>query len=280
MSVTLYHAPPSFYSQIARLVLAEKGVAYTSKLAAAGPPTFETYAPWYMRLNPNGTIPTMLDGEQAIPDSRAILSYVDGNFEGPSLTPSDATERATMDRIIAALYEISVREVTYGSAAMATTGARVNAMRIKRLRRLAARHPDMRELYEAKLRDIEGFAAAAQNSAAVDVQARRMMAVLDELDRDLATRPFVAGASYSLADVVATVAVARISMIGKQPLAGRPALAAWFERMRARPSFANADVWERFKPSRLAGMLARKLGPYALAVLAVLVAVLLAWALG
>ena len=121
---TLYHVPPSFYSQIARLVLAEKGVAYDAKLAAAGPPLFETYAPWYMRLNPNGTVPTLVDGEVAVPDSRAILAYVDASFPGPALTPSEASSRARMDALVEQLYAISIRELTYGSERMAKVGAR------------------------------------------------------------------------------------------------------------------------------------------------------------
>ena len=277
MSVTLYHAPPSFYSQIARLVLAEKGVAYTAKLAAAGPPVFETYAPWYMRLNPNGTIPTLTHGEVAVPDSRAILDYVDAKFEGPSLTPNDIAEREAMQRTIAGVYEISVRDITYGSEKTAKIGARVNAMRIKRLRKLAARHPDMREIYEAKLRDIEGFAASAANPVGVEQQGQRMFALMDELERSLAQREYVAGSTYSLADVVATVTVARLSMIGREPLAGRPALAAWYGRMRARPSFVAADIWEKFERSRVLKMIGRKLAPALLGVLAL--AVLVSWAL-
>jgi glutathione S-transferase len=277
MSVTLYHAPPSFYSQIARLVLAEKGVPYTGKLAAAGPPLFETYAPWYMRLNPGGTVPTLVHDGKGVPDSRAILHYVDETFDGPSLTPSDPDERAAMQRTIATLYEVSVRDITYGSGPAGKVGPKINAMRIKRLRKLAARNPDMREIYEAKLRDIEGFAASAQNPAVVEQQGQRMLALCDDLDRALAEREYVAGSSYSLADVVATIAVARMSMIGRAPLEHRPALAAWYERMRARPSFVGADVWERFRPSRLLGMVARKLGPYVLGV--TVVVTLLVWAL-
>jgi glutathione S-transferase len=277
VTVTLHHAPPSFYSQIARLVLVEKGVPFTAKLAAAGPPVFETYEPWYMRLNPNGTIPTLVHGEVAVPDSRAILEYVDASFEGPSLTPSDAGERAAMQRTIAAVYEVSVREITYGSGTAGKVGGRVNAMRIERLRKLAARHPDMRELYQAKQRDIEDFAAAAANPTTVAQQGQRMFALLDELERELADRPFVAGSTYSLADVVATVAVARMRMIGKDPLAERPTLAAWYERMRARPSFVAADVWEQFKPSRLLAAIGRKLAPKLLVVLTVLALVI--WAL-
>ena len=42
----LYHVPPSFYSQIVRLALAEKGIAYDSQYVIPGPASYETYAPW------------------------------------------------------------------------------------------------------------------------------------------------------------------------------------------------------------------------------------------
>lgn len=277
MALTLYHAPPSFYSQIARLVLAEKGVSYVDKLAAAGPPLFETYQPWYMRLNPGGTIPTLVHDQTAVPDSREILAYVDAKFPGPALTPSDAEARARMDRLIAELYDVSIRELSYGSERMQKVGARVNGMRVKKLRKLAARHPDLRDIYEAKLRDIENFASASQDDAAVAAQLRRMQQQLDELDRGLTNQPFAVGSDYTLADVVATVTVARLFMLGHDPCANRPALAAYLERMRARPSFERADIWDRFKRSRLVGMMARKMGPYLL--IAALALGLLTWLL-
>ncbi len=57
----LYHIPPSLYSQMARLALAGKAVPYKSHYIAGGPPTFESYKPWYIRLNPGGTVPTLVE---------------------------------------------------------------------------------------------------------------------------------------------------------------------------------------------------------------------------
>ena len=81
---------------------------------------------------------------------------------------------------------------------------------------------------------------------------------LDDLNAR-APAGFLIGDAYSLADLVWTVTVARLKMIGLEPLVGRPALAAWYARVQARPSFEEADVWERVKPARLLGMFARKL---------------------
>jgi len=268
MSVTLYHAPPSFYSQIARLVLAEKGVSYRRRLVVPGPPFFESYAPWYMRWNPNGTIPTLLHDAHAVPDSRAILGYVDATFPGPPLSPSDPETAARMEALLEALYRISIRELSYGSDRLAKLGARLNEQRARALRRLADHNPELHSVYETKRRDITTFDANASDPAKVDAQRANLAAVLDDLDRAVATAPFVAGPSYSLADVVATVTVARARMLGHDPFASRPALAAWFERMVARPSFAAADIWDRFKPIKIVGMVAWKLAPLLLGLIA------------
>lgn len=262
----LHHAPPSFYSQIARLVLAEKRVPYQRKLTAAGPPTFETYAPDYIRANPQGTVPMLRDAATPVPDSRQILTYVDANFGGPALTPTEPEARARMEAVIEAVYAIEIRVLTYSSERMQKTGQRVNGMRAKRLRKLAEQHPDLREVYLAKLRDIETFSQDSLDADAAANEARKVEEMLDLFERNLASHPFVAGDGYSLADVVATIAVARLLMLKRDPCATRPALAAWFERMRARPSYDDADVWDHFKPERLAGMLLSKLWPVLLVI--------------
>lgn len=282
--LTLHHIPPSFYSQIARLALAEKGVSYEAKITVAGPPLFETYAPWYMALNPNGTVPTLVHGEVAVPDSREIATYVDAKFPGPALTPSDADARGRMEQLVAQLYAISVRDLSYASENTPKFAVRANTMRIKNLRKRAARHPDMREIYEAKLRDIEGFRANVSDRALVEAEQAKAAAALDELDgwlgQDRDGRPFLTGASYSLADVVWTVGIARFMMIGLEPLAGRPALASWYQRMRERPSFAAAGIWEKIEPAALLAMFARELGPWLLLIVALIALVVaLLWQL-
>lgn len=65
--------------------------------------------------------------------------------------------------------------------------------------------------------------------------------------------------AYTLADVVWTVVVAPQHMLGRSPLEDRPALARWYARMKARPSFREADLWERFRPERMLLAMAAKL---------------------
>ena len=257
--VVLHHAPPSFYSQVARLVLAEKGVRYRGRVAVAGPPLFETYQPWYMQLNPAGTVPTLVVGDEILDDSHVILREVDARFEGNPLTPSSPDAIDEMERWIGKAYGLSERVLTYGTGKFRTLGARVNARRRKALLRLRDRHPALRAQYEAKLADIDAFIADAGNAATVADVDQRYEASLDELDARLSDRPYICGASYSLADVVWTVLVARQLMLGRAALAGRPSLAAWYGRVKERGSFREADVWERFDAWKLLPVMLTKL---------------------
>ena len=274
--VTLYHVPPSFYSQIARVALAEKGVGWASKYIAAGPPIFESYQPWYMHLNPGGTVPTMVHGGHCVPDSFAIARYADAHFEGPPLIPKAKGERDGMERWIKKLGDISVRELSYGSDKIAGIGAKVNRWRMRSLKRWERKRPEMADVYRAKQRDIEGFSKNALNPAHVERIRERVGNAFDEMENTLKKNPWLCGRQYSLADAFWTVAVARFLFLKLEPLRGRPALAEWYARVKARPSFETADVWESFKFSKMLPVLLRKLGPR---LAAIILAIAGLWAL-
>jgi len=64
----------------------------------------------------------------------------------------------------------------------------------------------------------------------------RAAKVLDWLDRELASRPFIAGAGYSIADITAICAVDFARMSRLKPLDGRDHLKRWYDMMHERPS--------------------------------------------
>lgn len=258
--VVLYHAPPSFYSQIARLVLSEKGVAHSERVVMPGPPTFETYAPWYMRLNPGGTVPTLVADGTVIADSREILGHVDAHFVGPALLSGDAE----VERWIELAYGLSERELAYASGRAKRAGRLVNALRQRRLEALAVREPDLEATYRAKLEDIKTFIARTADVTHGAHLVERYRIALDDVESRIRQQAelghdFLAGPAYSLADLVWTVAVARQEMLHLAALAERPHLAAWYARMKERPSFTDADVWEGFSVGRMVRMVFEQL---------------------
>lgn len=256
----LYHLPPSFYSQVARIVLEEKGVAWHSRAVAAGPPSFESYEPWYMRLNQSGTVPTLVHGEVVIADSLDIAHYVDESFDGPALTPEDAADRVQMEQWIERLYALNERELSYGSKRMLRIGRRINEGRLRALQRNREKYPELREVYDAKIEDIRAFRDAALDPAHVDRVRAGVMDRYDELDALLEDQEWIAGSSYSLADALWTVGIARHRVLDLKPLDGRPSLAQWYGRTRARPSFDSADVWERVKVGKMLRLVLGNMG--------------------
>ena len=104
MTLELYHSAHSTCSQKVRLCLAEKGLDWTPhELHFA---SRDHLQPEYLRLNPNGVVPTLVhDGEPVI-ESSVICEYLDDIFPEPALTPRDALGKARMRAWICYMNEV------------------------------------------------------------------------------------------------------------------------------------------------------------------------------
>jgi glutathione S-transferase len=58
----------------------------------------ENRTPEYLKLNPNGKVPTLVDGKVVIWESRAINSYLAGLKSKAGLYPDDPAKRAEIDQ--------------------------------------------------------------------------------------------------------------------------------------------------------------------------------------
>lgn len=85
----LYSSPTGFQSHRTRLVLAEKNISMDI-ISVAGPQLPEDL----MDLNPYHSVPTLVDRELVLYDSRVIIDYLDERFPHPPLMPVDPVTRA------------------------------------------------------------------------------------------------------------------------------------------------------------------------------------------
>ena len=83
--LALYHNDMSLCAQKVRVCLAEKGLAWESRhlVLRAG----EHQQPWYLKLNRRAVVPTLIDGDQVVPESNVILEYLDETFPDPRACP-------------------------------------------------------------------------------------------------------------------------------------------------------------------------------------------------
>lgn len=87
--MTMYSDAKSPYSHRVRMVLAEKNI--TVEIVDTDPVDISDDI---MDLNPYGTLPTLVDRDLVLFESRIIMEYLDERFPHPPLLPVDPVSRA------------------------------------------------------------------------------------------------------------------------------------------------------------------------------------------
>ncbi|MDA9877340.1 glutathione S-transferase N-terminal domain-containing protein [bacterium] len=87
--MTLFSDPTCQYSHRVRIVLAEKGVTVDIEDIEANGVTEEI-----LEANPYGTLPTLVDRDLALYESKVVMEYLDERFPHPPLLPVYPVARA------------------------------------------------------------------------------------------------------------------------------------------------------------------------------------------
>lgn len=88
-SMTLFSDPTCQYSHRVRIVLAEKGVTVDIEDIESNGITEEI-----LEANPYGTLPTLVDRDLALYESKVVMEYLDERFPHPPLLPVYPVARA------------------------------------------------------------------------------------------------------------------------------------------------------------------------------------------
>lgn len=248
----LYHAPSSYYSMIARLALAEGGIAYEPVFVEIHYRVGQQQ-PDYVRLNPNMTIPTLVLADRILDESRDIAEYALGVSEATL----DGETRAWLDLH----YAYPIEELTFGGLlARNPLARRLIPKRLESIHRgllaRAAENPDLAALYKARAAVFAERVRTFDPETVVKLSERRRdeaAGIMDRLEQTLCDgRTVIVPPAYGLADVVFTVFLARIEFAGlSDQIPKRPALARYWRAMQARPSFAAADIWTKLHVVRM-----------------------------
>ncbi len=93
--MSLYSDTVSIYSHLVRIVLAEKGV----NVEIIDIHSSDAYND-LLRINPYGSIPTLIDRELILYDAKIIVEYLDERFPHPPLLPVYPVARAESRKMI------------------------------------------------------------------------------------------------------------------------------------------------------------------------------------
>ena len=264
MTVTLYQIAPSFYSQIARLALEEKGVEWSEHAVNIGPP-MENYEPWFMRINPKGVVPALDHDGVIVVEAINIIKYIDAHFAGPRLTPEDGDAQQQMEAWLARFNGFRVRELSYGLTLSKPVGAIVGhsfEMRQKVLARHMRRTPELGAHYQVRIDDIAQWKGVSSDPDRVAELKAQALGMLDDVNAALARGgPWLVGSTFTLGDVWLIVFLARLKQFGVfDPSACAPELADYWTRAWERPSVVRADIWDGIR----IGFMVRLVAPFLL----------------
>ncbi|MBI3249830.1 MAG: glutathione S-transferase family protein [Deltaproteobacteria bacterium] len=202
--LTLYTAPMSGNGRKVHMLLEEVGAHY--QLSKLDLQKGEQKNPDYLRLNPNGKVPTLLDGDFVLWESNAILLYLIEKFSAQALLPTGLQDRAHVFQWL--LFE-------------QTTFRPPLSLLVRQTRFMP---PDKQD-------------AAAIAQARAEVQTN--MGILQDA---LSGRDYLGG-TFSAADIAVLPYVYLAQDLGTD-LSSWPQVEAYWQRLSARPSWQKIIAWK------------------------------------
>jgi glutathione S-transferase len=176
----------------------ELGIAY--RRIDAGRQFGVVNTPEFLRLNPNGLVPTIDDEGFVLWESNAILRYLAAKHAAGTLWPTDVKDRALADRWL-----------DWANTTL---------------------WPTMVPLFRAFMRTPE----AQRNAASIDADRLETVEVLRILDAQLASTEFVGGDTFTMGDIAVGCAAWRwMALPVERP--ALPNLQRWFDSLAMRPAY-------------------------------------------
>ena len=200
----------------------------------------EQRQPWYLAINPLGMVPALTHHGRTIVQSSIMTEYIDDAFPDTPLMPSDpywrARRRQWARRIDDEMHVPHIAAISFIVAFGDQFRARMDT-------------PEKLAGYFANIKDqryrevIRSWYNSDLNS---DLLRQSLLAYdhfLGEMESSLAESEWLAGDSYSLADIDVIPYLWRLSNLQLASLwAERPCVSAWFARITARPAFKIALI--------------------------------------
>ena len=192
----MYDYPDCPFCQKVRVVLAEKDLEFEKELIDLH--KAEQKKPEFLKLNPYGNVPVLVDDDVVVYDSTIINEYLDDEYPNPTLMPEDSANRARVRQL----------EDFCDNSFIPPAGLI-----------LAELHKPEGERDAERVRRCQG----------------EISRVLARLETQLEGKEFLVG-DFSLADIAFVPRVIILSQLGVELEARLQNVAAWIGRLRERAS--------------------------------------------
>jgi glutathione S-transferase len=243
MSLIYYHAEPAANSLKSMIPLIEKGLDWESHYVDLH--KFEQHQPWFTAINPEGQVPVLEHNGVIITHTTVINEYLEDAFpdaqpEDTDLRPRDPLGAARMRYWNKFVDEHVMNFVSmHGWHRMVGVIARnIDSGEFEKLLE-SIPLPDQRKKWATAR---SGFSEADLANAIAKIEY-----AVDKVEAALAETPWLAGTSYTLADInfYSHCGMMVERMFPEMEIARRaPRLVEWRDRVTARPAVAKALAGE------------------------------------
>ena len=231
--IELWHSTHSTCSQKVRIALEEKGLAWTGHHLNLR--RFDQLQPAFLSLNPAAMVPVLKDAGRVIVESRIINEYLEDAYPEAPLAPRDPFARARMRLWTRYSDEVLTHAIKLPSFAknIAPELARMDPVEVAAMVEKIP-NPAVRARWKrAATEGIKSEELAPSIAQLTEMAAR--------IDAALADGPWLAGDTYSLADIDVAPFVQRLVRVELFHLVeSRPRVAGWYARITARPAYRKA----------------------------------------
>lgn len=232
----LYDGTTSVCAIKVRLVLFEKSISFDSHNIDLR--RGDQLDPGYLKLNPNGVVPTLDDDGGIVIESSVIMHYLEDCHPAPTMLPESPADRAAMrlwmKRVDDAVHP-AIGSLTHATVYRPAFLALDEEARAERL----AKIPDAnrRARFAAVYKD--GLDAPVANASV-----KNLNKLITDMETALAAGDFLAGDAYSLADAAVTPYINRLFDMGLLGLwaVSAPGVLKWYSAIRERANFAPAII--------------------------------------
>lgn len=230
----LYHGLPSTCSKKVRLVLYEKQLPFKSHLMDLR--KFEQHAPDYLKLNPNGVVPTLVHDGQVVTESSVIMEYLEDAFPQAQLRPHDAYSVARMRLWLKFSDDVGYPAV-YAPTWMILNREAMNNLSVTEREQVLSRIPQ--EDRRKRWADVSthGFPEEVLTSAV-----EKMRGCVARCNETLAESSWLAGNSLTLADFAVLPFIDRIHNLRPEffSTGAYRHVDDWYARLKNRPAVTRA----------------------------------------
>jgi glutathione S-transferase len=196
--------------------------------------------PQYLKLNPMGLVPTLIDNGHVIFDSNAINEYLDAKFPFPPLRPEDFHAQAEMRMWFAFEADFSkpMRDAAYetiGKDRLKKTGFAPEQLQAEIFKRTANK---------AYARFANKVLTSPIDRELLDDRHLLLLEKMEAMeDRLRDGRTWLCGERFTLADIALGPRLDMFSAIGIPDLYSRfPMIGEFMKRLKRRPSWTQSDI--------------------------------------